>query len=75
MIYITTVPHSVYQEWKSYQDWGYSDRPMFSSYLKEQYAEYVISVDFTDRTKQNSTLDRVITFKSEAHYTWFLLQQ
>ena len=76
MTYIKSIPISVYKNWKSYQDYKQQVvYPSFHPYLRENYAEYIISVEFTNKLQQTVNMDRLITFRSRAHYTWFLLQQ
>ena len=75
MTYIKSIPISIYKNWRSYKDWHASDYQTFHSYLREKYAECIISVEYTDNMHGWNCMDRLITFHSAEHYTWFLLQQ
>ena len=76
MTYIKSIPISIYKNWNSYQDWNHQfEYQSFHQYLKEKYAEYILHVEYTDKFHQTVNMDRLITFHSAEHYTWFLLQQ
>ena len=58
--------------WKSYKNSTFN----FNDYLLKLYPDLIVSVRYTNAyNKVGDNFSRTITFKSEAHYTWFLLQQ
>ena len=46
---------------------------IFNYHLLNTYTDLIVAVQYT--TDKPADFSRTITFKSEAHYTWFLLQQ
>jgi hypothetical protein len=59
-----------FHNWNSYSTWRaseYTKDTNYPDYLALIYKDLIISSRWHE--------DMLITFKSEAHYTWFLLQQ
>ena len=84
MSYSITVGWNTYSKWSSlrvYMQKGWIDASAYSDFLLENYSDIFESIEnipnsqcvfFADAMKFP---DLNLTFKSEAHYTWFLLKQ
>ena len=76
MTYEITVGEEV-ANWDSYIIWSgdYSAPVYFTKYLKSEFPDCILDAKTVDRVPGHVFWAIDITFKSEAHYTWFLLQQ
>ncbi len=73
MNYEIILPSNIYRAWDSFKEYtNVADMLSFKDFIMENYPECV-SVAYTIPSPR--LLDMTFTFESEAHYTWFLLQQ
>jgi hypothetical protein len=81
MSYTKTVSWATtYSKWPSllvYFKNGWIDASAYSDFLLENYSDIFESIENIPNSQYDSMLfpDLNLTVKSEAHYTWFLLQQ
>ena len=72
MTYTAEFGSNTIHTWKSYKNSNFN----FNDYLLNLYPDLIVSVRYTYAyNKVGDNFARTIVFKSEAHYTWFLLQQ
>ena len=74
MNYTIDIPIRVYTKWKIYKDFTNSNAGTFNAFVINTNNEYITAISKTKNSSNGGTV-RTMTFKSEAHYTWFLLQQ
>ena len=72
MSYTIDIPIRVYSKWKIYRDFINGNAGTFNAYVIHTNNEYITKISKT-KNSSNDGVVRTITFKSEAHYTWFLL--
>ena len=73
MTYTAEFGSNTIRTWKSYKNNSFFS---FNDYLLKQYPDLIVSVRYTNAyDKVRDNFARTIVFKSEAHCTWFLLQQ
>jgi hypothetical protein len=77
MSYTKTISRDTYHKWKCYNDWNNNyvvHHDSFKIFMLDQYGNYLHKVEWASLTDIDND-DRIFTFESEAHYTWFILQQ
>ena len=68
MTYTVHIPFRTWNKWQSAKD-ALKQKQSNTTFLPSAYPDCIIDASFN----MGTTLH--ITFKSEAHYTWFILQQ
>ncbi len=70
MSYSVNLRFKTYRHWNTFKEWcesTYHQHTNYAIYLQHMHEDLIESVNINNSPE--------ITFKSEAHYHWFLLQQ
>ena len=79
MTYAIDIPSAVYTKWQTVRTWQvaamvHGPRRGFEEWMPI-YNPEILAVSHVNYSPDDIDAHRIFTFKSEAHYTWFLLQQ
>ena len=76
MTYAIDIPSAVYTKWQTVRTWQVDSACGigFSEWMPIHNTE-ILAVSFINYGPDDIDAHRTFTFKSEAHYTWFLIQQ